>query len=401
LHLGALFIASHVLSSGSVRETARRFGVSASTASAAVHNLESALALKLTERTAGELVTLLASAKTCEGLQPIVAAAQQLGELVGNAGTDEAWASRVPVKIATMERFLEVADQGSINRAARRLRLGQPQLSLQIANLEKFLGHRLFERQSQGSALTEEGRRAYAIFSTICQTWNDLRALADERYQRSARSLRIGSIIPTGSESWVARCLGRLVSEWNASRSKNAISLISMTADDLREALKSGRIDVAILDSVFGLESFGHRELLRTDMVAIAPPQSTETTIADLLANHAVCMPSVRTGLGHEAMAFSQASGRRRFRHRDITAADSLPVIVDLVACHGYVSFLGRVSAAPIAGKVRIVELGETVPMSYHVAFNHRRTAAEACQMIVEIAAEITAGPVARDAVFA
>jgi hypothetical protein len=165
--------------------------------------------------------------------------------------------------------------------------------------------------------------------------------------------------------------------------------------------LKSGRIDVAILDSVFGLESFGHRELLRTDMVAIAPPQSTETTIADLLANHAVCMPSVRTGLGHEAMAFSQASGRRRFRHRDITAADSLPVIVDLVACHGYVSFLGRVSAAPIAGKVRIVELGETVPMSYHVAFNHRRTAAEACQMIVEIAAEITAGPVARDAVFA
>jgi hypothetical protein len=109
----------------------------------------------------------------------------------------------------------------------------------------------------------------------------------------------------------------------------------------------------------------------------------------------------VRTGLGHEAMAFSQALGRRRFRHRDITAADSLPVIVDLVACHGYVSFLGRVSAAPIAGKVRIVELGETVPMSYHVAFNHRRTAAEACQMIVEIAAEITAGPVARDAVFA
>ena len=56
---------------------------------------------------------------------------------------------------------LDVADRGSINRAARRLRLGQPQLSLQLANLEKFLGHRLFERQAQGSALTEEGREVY------------------------------------------------------------------------------------------------------------------------------------------------------------------------------------------------------------------------------------------------
>ena len=165
-----------------------------------------------------------------------------------------------------MERFLEVADQGSINRAARRLRLGQPQLSLQLANLEKFLSHRLFERQAQGSVLTEEGRRAYQVFTAISQAWNDLKSSADERYRRTVRSLRIGSIIPTGSESWVARCLGSLVSEWNARRSNNAISLVSMTADDLREALKSGRIDVAILDSVFGLESFRHRELLQTDM---------------------------------------------------------------------------------------------------------------------------------------
>ena len=82
---------------------------------------------------------------------------------------------------------------------------------MQIANLEKFVGHRLFERQAQGSALTEEGRRAYVIFLAISQAWNDLKSSADERYQRTARSLRIGSIIPTGSESWVARCLGALV----------------------------------------------------------------------------------------------------------------------------------------------------------------------------------------------
>ncbi|OWV80066.1 LysR family transcriptional regulator [Rhizobium sp. R635] len=398
MHLGALFIASHVLVSGSVRETARRFQLSPSTVSTAIRHLETELAMKLTERSSGELATLLASDRVLEGLGPITTATGELAQLAGHdaaaAETYEIWASRIPVKIVTMERFLEVADQGSINRAARRLRLGQPQLSLQLANLEKFLGHRLFQRQAQGSALTEEGRRAYQFFITISQAWNDLKSSADERYRRTARSLRIGSIIPTGSESWVARCLGSLVSEWNARRSNNAISLVSMTADDLREALKSGRIDVAILDSVFGLENFRHRELLRTDMVVIAPPDSTETTVADLVAGYAICMPSPRTGLGHAAMAFSdERAPNRRFRNRDITAADSLPVIVDLVANHGYVSFLGRVSAMPIAGKVRIVDLDEYLPMSYHVAFNHRKAAADASAVIIEAAARITSEP--------
>ncbi len=400
MHLGALFIASHVLTSGSVRETARRFQLSPSTVSTAIHNLETELAIKLTERASGELVTLIASGRVLEGLEPIMAAIAELGQLTvhdGAAEVCETWASRIPVKIVTMERFLEVADQGSINRAARRLRLGQPQLSLQLANLEKFLGARLFERQAQGSVLTEEGRRAYQIFMAISQAWNDLKSSADERYRRTARSLRIGSIIPTGSESWVARCLGVLVSEWNARRNNNAISLVSMTADDLREALKNGRIDVAILDSVFGLESFRHRELLQTDMVVIAPPDSTEMSVADLVAGHAICMPSPRTGLGHAAMAFSyERAPNRRLRGQDITAADSLPVIVDLVANHGYVSFLGRVSALPIADKVRIVDLDVHLPMSYHVAFNHRKAAADACTVIIEAAARITSETVAQ-----
>lgn len=358
-----------------------------------MRRIESELAVKLTERSSGELVTLLASTKVRKGLAPILQAVRELARLVEGEMDGESysrWAARFPLKIATIERFLETADQGSINRAARRLRLGQPQLSLQIANLEDFLGRKLFERLSQGSVLTDEGRRVYAIFASIAEAWRELKSSADDRYRRSARALRIGSIIPTGSESWVARCLGSLVAQWNAGGDRNAISLVLMTADDLREALISGRIDVAILDSIFGLDNFRHRELIATDMVAIAPMSSREETVADLVASHPLCTPSSRTGLGHAAMAYSDERGEdRRRASRDITAADSLPVIVDLVANHGYVSFLGRASALPIAGRVRIVELGEIVAMSYHVAYNHRQASADACELIVRAVREI------------
>ena len=169
-----------------------------------------------------------------------------------------------------------------------------------------------------------------------------------------------------------------------------------MTADDLREALKTGRIDVAILDSVFGLESFRHRELLHTDMVVIAPPDSTETTSP-------ISSPAMRSARRARAPASAMppwpsatSAPNRRFRSQDITAADSLPVIVDLVANHGYVSFLGRVSAMPIADRVRIVDLARTFADAYHVAFNHRKASADACVMIAEAVRKIVAEPVAK-----
>ncbi len=382
-----------VFSLGSVRETARRLSLSASTVSGILRRLEAELAIKLVERASGELATLLASSKIQKGLQPILAEMRQLAALTSDPPSSEAfpsWASRLSLKIATIERFLEVADQGSINRAARRLRLGQPQLSLQIANLEELVGCRLFERQAQGSVLTEKGRKVHAVLSAISNAWSEMKAVADQRFQRSAHVVRIGSIIPTGSESWVARCLASLVSRWNASGNRNALSLVLMTADDLREALKSGRLDVAIVDSVFGLDSFEHVELMATEMVAIAPPDSTETHVAALVENHPLCLPSPRTGIGHAATAFSdRRNERRRHRGPDTTAVDSLPVIVDLVANHGYVSFLGRVSAAPIGHKVRIVELDQPLPLSYHLAHNGRKASIDACRLIREAAAQI------------
>ena len=393
MYLGALVIADMVFSVGSVRETARRLSFSASTVSGALRRLETELALKLVERASGELATLLASSKVQKGLQPILGCIRQLSALVKEPPAPQdydQWAARLPLKLATIERFLEVADQGSINRAARRLRLGQPQLSLQIANLEELFGCRLFARQAQGSILTEAGQEVRAILAAIAQAWDEMKAAADERFQRTARAVRIGSIIPTGSESWVARSLASLVSRWNIGGNRNMLSLMLMTADDLREALRSGRIDVAIVDSVFGLDAFEHMELVATDMVAIAPPDSTEKTFASLVENHPLCVPSPRTGIGNAATAFGYDSrDRRRFRGRDITSADSLPVIVDLVANHGYVSFLGRVSALPIADKVRIVDPDETLPLSYHLAHNGRKASVEACRLILQAVREL------------
>lgn len=56
-----------------------------------------------------------------------------------------------------MKYAVEVARTGSINKAAEKLLIGQPNLSRAIKELEASLGIRLFERSARGMTLTREG----------------------------------------------------------------------------------------------------------------------------------------------------------------------------------------------------------------------------------------------------
>ena len=50
---------------------------------------------------------------------------------------------------------------------------------------------------------------------------------------------------------------------------------------------------------------------------------------------------------------------------------------------------------------VRIVALAEPIPISYHVAFNHRKASADACTMIIEAVGKIVGQPIAKSPVMA
>ncbi len=63
--------------------------------------------------------------------------------------------------------FWTTAREGSVTRAAERLRLAQPTLSAQIRSLETALGVRLFEKQGRGLVMTEAGRTAFRYADSI------------------------------------------------------------------------------------------------------------------------------------------------------------------------------------------------------------------------------------------
>jgi DNA-binding transcriptional LysR family regulator len=58
-----------------------------------------------------------------------------------------------------VQLFLAIAETGSLSRAAKRLRVGQPTVSRRLADLEYRLGYLLFDREVAGVALTSAGER--------------------------------------------------------------------------------------------------------------------------------------------------------------------------------------------------------------------------------------------------
>ncbi len=100
------------------------------------------------------------------------------------------------MEIFTMECFLNAADLKSLSKAAVKMCISQPALSMQIKKLETELNVKLINRSSHSFALTEEGRAAYQSFSSIVGAYNDLKWQL-EQSRNSRKILRVGYHGPT------------------------------------------------------------------------------------------------------------------------------------------------------------------------------------------------------------
>ncbi|MCM2561053.1 hydrogen peroxide-inducible genes activator [Lutimaribacter sp. EGI FJ00015] len=102
----------------------------------------------------------------------------------------------VPPDLPSMRQlryFVTLADNGQYRRAAERLGISQPSLSLQIAALENRVGQRLVERRRGGLVLTPAGREILPRARDILAQAEDLAALARSLDAGVTGTLRLGA----------------------------------------------------------------------------------------------------------------------------------------------------------------------------------------------------------------
>ena len=172
------------------------------------------------------------------------------------------------MELRHLRYFRAVAEEGHITRAAERLSIQQPPLSLQIKALETELGVQLFRRLPRGVELTDAGS---SFYSDICTILDDV-ANATARVQRVARG-EAGKIAIGFTSSVIAhQATKSAIQAYRARFSDVNLTLEEDGSFELVNAIAENRLDAAFIRTNVP-DSSGIRvvELLEEPMVLASP----------------------------------------------------------------------------------------------------------------------------------
>jgi DNA-binding transcriptional LysR family regulator len=105
-------------------------------------------------------------------------------------------------KPSEIEYFLEVAKTKNLSRAAERLGITQPTLTVSIQQLEGRLGVPLFIRTKKGSVLTDEGMSFYTKANELLSLWTGIKKNVSETSSAIRGQLRFGSHVSVALYSY-------------------------------------------------------------------------------------------------------------------------------------------------------------------------------------------------------
>lgn len=135
--------------------------------------------------------------------------------------------------------FYSVVKHGGFTSAARRLRLTQPSVSLQVKSLEQEVGTQLLDRQSRRVVLTREGEVLYELAQRIFETEEEIDARFQGRGPLVAPRLTIAT-----NQSVAAHILPPRLSVFTARYPGAEITILNLRTAEIAAGVADGSIDL-------------------------------------------------------------------------------------------------------------------------------------------------------------
>lgn len=168
------------------------------------------------------------------------------------------------MELKQIQYFIALFEEGTVTRAARRLNIAQPALSMQIAKLETEIRQKLFERGPHGMAPTEAARLMYRLYTPI------LRDIDHARERLSRRDVIVTGRVLLGMVSSEAQSvLPESLARFDALFPQVEVSVADGFSAQLIDAVESGRLDAAIINKPRGRLTLHVEPLLVEEMVLV------------------------------------------------------------------------------------------------------------------------------------
>ncbi len=139
-----------------------------------------------------------------------------------------------------LRSFVTAAEAGNFTRAAERLNLSQPTISLQVKRLEATLGQRLIERSPRAFRLTDAGE-------TLLSYGRRILALSDEAVSRIAEPTVAGIVRLGTPEDFATMHLSGVLAAFSRAHPNVALEITTDLTLNLMERFAQGEFDLVLV----------------------------------------------------------------------------------------------------------------------------------------------------------
>lgn len=206
--------------------------------------------------------------------------------------------------------FKTIAEEGSVSKAAVKLRLGQPTLSAQLKQFEESLGVLLFERKNKRLRLTEQGELALSYSQNIFKMGNEMYEALHDRIGPSRLHVQIGALdcIPKQTVLELTKAAYKI--------SSCTVSLTEGNIDELIRELQSHHLDLVVTNFVptsKEMKNLEHRSITRRPVFLYGSPEfkHLKKGFPKSISGQPMVLPTFDSKLRYDMEHWSQIHGIR------------------------------------------------------------------------------------------
>ena len=174
--------------------------------------------------------------------------------------------------------FCKVAQSKSYSEAAEKLNLSVANISMQITNLENQLSLKLFNRESKGITLTEDGKELYDIVNKPISSFDFVEKLAKDKNDISSGSIKIAC--PSHFTSYFL--MDKIEQAKKDFPELNITIICEVDINKMIELLQNHEVDFAITDANIEKSNIEIEELLAIENIFVSKAPLTITDIKEI-----------------------------------------------------------------------------------------------------------------------
>ena len=145
-------------------------------------------------------------------------------------------------RLQQLKGFCAVVETQSVSRAASRIHLTQPTVSLQVQSLERDLSTTLFERRGPKIELTFEGKLLYDLARPLVEGLTSL----EQEFDARRNNLEHGKLAIAAGESTIHYVLPRAVQQFSSKHPGIALMLNNVTGKLGLQQLRDRTVDFCV-----------------------------------------------------------------------------------------------------------------------------------------------------------